>query len=208
MLSKDMIRLIKNIVVIGAIALVGFLVYFYFFKESNDELLIDETPIHIESIKTIAEISTVSYKDEVVMDTCEYYKEKSSLYDPREWIRMYDRNIKRRLTLIVKGEVKYGLDLTDSNFDLKSNKDTVWLKLPQPKILDIIVSPSKTEVFQEQGVWRDSDRQRLESQAKNTLKENAVEFKLEDKAAENAERLFKKLVQTKKTLVISFNHGN
>lgn len=201
-----MIRLIKNIVVIGAIALLGFIVYFYFFKDSNDKLLIDETPIHIESIKTIAEISTVSYKDEIVMDTCEYYKKKSSLYDPREWIRMYDRNIKRRLTLIIKGEVKYGLDLTDSNFELNANQDTVWLKLPQPKILDIIVSPSNTEVFQEQGVWRDSDVKRLEGKAKSTLKQNAHEFKLDEKAAKNAKRLFKKLIQTNKTLVISFNY--
>jgi hypothetical protein len=206
MISKDLIRLIKNILVIGVLIAIGFLVYHFFFSSTEDELKIDDTPIHIESIRTIAEISTVSYQDEVVMDTVEFYKNDPSIYRPTEWLQLYDRNVKRRLTLIVKGEVKYGLDLTNSNFDIKSNNDSIWIKLPEPTILDVIVSPSKTEVFQEQGRWSDSDRKRLEAKAKNTLITNARIFKLEEKARINSERLFLKLIQTDKTLIISFDH--
>ena len=147
--------------------------YQYFFKSEDDELKIDDTPIHIESIKTIAEISTVSYKDEVVMDSIEFYKQQNSVYDPREWIRMYDRNVKRRLTLIIRGEVKYGINLTDGSYSAASNEDSIWLKLPTPKILDIIVTPSKTEVFQEKGDWSDNARTSMEMQAKMKLKESA-----------------------------------
>lgn len=207
MISKDMIRLIKNIIAVGVIAMVGFLVYYFFFSNSGeDELRIDDTPIHVESIRTIAEISTVSYQDEVVMDTVEYYKSEPSIYHPTEWLQLYDRNVKRRLTLIVKGEVKYGLDLTKSNFNIKSNSDSIWIKLPAPKVLDVIVSPSKTEIFQEQGRWTDRDRKRLEAKAKNTLQLNAKVFKLEEKARINSERLFKKLIQSEKQLIISFDY--
>lgn len=206
-MNRELIRLIKNIIVIAAIAIFGFIIYQYFFKSDDNEIKIDETPIHIESIKTIAEISTISYKDEVVIDSVEFYKEHSqSLYDPREWLRMYDRNVKRRLTLIIRGEVKYGVDLTSGKYSVESNADTIWMHLPEPKILDVLIVPSKTEIFQEKGKWKDRARKKMEMRAKMKLKENAEKLKLQEKARKNTRRLFKTLVQSNKTILIQFDY--
>ncbi|MBL1279724.1 MAG: DUF4230 domain-containing protein [Fluviicola sp.] len=205
-MKSELFRLAKNLLALGVIAALGFAGYQYFFSENEEGQKIDDTPIHIESIKTIAEISTVSYKDEVVMDSTEFHKQRNSLYDPREWMRMYDRNIKRRLTLIVKGEVKYGVDLTNGKYSVESDSKTIWLRLPEPKIIDVLVMPSKTEVFIEKGTWSDQARTSMEMQAKLKLKENAKLLKLDEKARENAQRLFEKLIISDKKIIISFDY--
>ena len=207
-MSEDGKRLLKNLLALAIVILAGFLAFRYFFNSGKSELEIEDTPIRIESIRTIAEISVVSYSDEVVMDTVERYQGESSLFDPRDWVKWYNDSIERRLTLIVKGEIKYGLDLSDGNYKVISNKDTIWLTLPNPKILDVLISPSKTEVFHERGKWDDSVRQRLEMRAKDELRKNAKMLKLEDKARENSIRLFKKLITSEKKLIIQFDESN
>ncbi len=206
-MKNEYIRLAKNLLVLAAFIIIGVVIYRFFASSESEELTIDTTPIHIESIKTIAEISTVSYRDEVVIDTVEFYKKSSNFYDPEEWVRLFKRNVKRRLTLIVKGEIKYGLDLSKKNYTIRSNADTVWINLPQPKMLDIIISPSRTEIFQEQGDWSDATRRQLEDQAKFKMIENAKTLSLQSKAEENTVRLFKKLIHTKQQLIIQFDEN-
>jgi len=205
-MKTELFRLLKNIIAVSAIVLAGYFAYNHFFSDQSNELTIDDTPIHIESIKTIAEIASVSYRDEVVMDSIEFYRSKKSVYDPREWLRIYDRNIKRRLTLIVKGEVKYGIDLTDGTYDVKFNADSIWLKLPSPRILDILVTQNKTEIFQETGKWGDGARKTLEILAKRKLKRNAETLNLKDKAKINITRLFNSILDQNKTVIITFDY--
>lgn len=205
---KDYQRLLKNIIGLGLIAGVIVVIYLFFFTGDSDELRIDETPIHIESIKTIAEIATVSYKDEIVVDSVEYYTGETNYLDPFEWPEMYDRafnrNVKKRLTLIFKGEVVYGLDLIDNNYRITQNQDTLLVSLPKPKITEVIITPTATEVFQEQGNWSDGARKALEEKAKSKLKKNAYNLKLEQKAKENAELLIQKLVTSEKKVIVAF----
>jgi len=205
-MKSELFRLLKNIIAIGTIIIAGYFAYNYFFKEASNELTIDKSPMHIESIKAIAEIATISYKDEVVMDSIEFYRSEKSVYDPREWIRIYDRNIKRRITLIVKGEVKYGINLTDENYSIRSNTDTIWLNLPTPSILDVLVSPSRTEIFQESGIWTDTERKKIELLAKQKLKRNAKKLNLGKKAKVNVIRFFKSIIDDRKVVIITFNH--
>ena len=174
---NDISRLLKNLIVLLIIGGVGYLIYCFFFKERSEDILrIDETPIHIESIRAIAEISTVTYKDEVVMDSIVKHKGEAvwTWIDSR---KMYDKylnsNIKRRLTIIVHGEVRFGIDLSDSNFEIRHTEDKIYIQLPKAKVLDVNVSPSRTEVFQEQGKWTDSERKSLEIRAKVKLVKNA-----------------------------------
>jgi len=206
-MKNEYVRLLKNIFVLGCIVFIVVLAYNYFAPAGDSETKIADTPIHIESIKTIAEISTISFKDEVVIDTVEYYGEFTSVLDPDEWMRVLNRGVKRRLTLIVQGEVKYGIDLTNKNYSIKSNKDSIWVVLPVPKILDVIVTPSKTEIFQEQGSWSDHTRRELESKAKDRIQKNAEAISLQKKAEDNTIRLFKKLIRTKRTLIITFENA-
>ncbi|MFK7787469.1 MAG: DUF4230 domain-containing protein [Crocinitomicaceae bacterium] len=206
---NDLIRLLKNLVVLLIIGGVVYLIYVFFFKASGEEeLKIDDTPIHIESIRSIAEISTVNYKDEVVMDSVVRWKGNSA-WDWFEAQKMVDKymnsNIKRRLTLIVRGEVRFGVDLTDSNFETRQTEDSIFIQLPKPKVLDVVVSPSKTEVFQEQGKWKDSERKTMEVKARAQLVENAKGLNLHKKTEKNMRRLMKQMILTDKTVVITFD---
>lgn len=204
----DIIRLLKNLVVLLIIGGVGYLVYYFFFKETPDEgLKIDDTPIHIESIRSIAEISTVNYKDEVVMDSVIRHKGNSTW----TWLdsrKMYDKylnsNIKRRLTIIVRGEVRFGVDLSESNYTIRQTEDSIFIQLPESKILDVVVSPSRTEIFQEQGKWTDRERKSLELKAKAKLIKNAKSLKLDVKAEKNMRRLMRQMIRSDKKVIISF----
>lgn len=207
-MDKDYKRLIKNAIGLSIIAGVIVVVYLLLTKDSGPANKIDSTPIRIESIRNIAELSTVSYSDEVVIDSVIYYKELEALsnvldaYDLTQ--RIIKRNVKRRLTLIFRGEVKYGLQLTDKNFETSQNNDTLWLILPKPELLDLILTPSDTEIYQEQGFWSDAERKEMEAKAKKRLKENALKLKLDIRAEKNATKLFKRLIRTDKTIVISY----
>ena len=207
-ISKDYQRLIKNAIGLSIIGGVVVVVYLLLTRDSGPTNKIDDTPIRIESIKNIAELSTISYSDEVVIDSVVYYKELEALsnvldaYDLTQ--RIIKRNVKRRLTLIFRGEVKYGLQLTDKNFESTQNEDTIWLTLPKPVLLDLILTPSDTEIYQEQGFWTDAERKEMEAKAKKRLKENAQKLKLEARAEKNATKLFKRLLRTEKTIVISY----
>ncbi len=204
-MTKESKRLFINLTVL--LTLVGAIVvaWLLFFGGDNKPT-IEDTPIQIESIRTIAEISMVSYKDEVVMDSVEFETEDYSFYDPRKYIDLYQRGVKRRLTMIITGEVRYGIDLTHNNYTLTSNADSIHLTLPQPTMLDVIIVPSKTEVYLEKGYWTDGERRKLESRAKEKFRLNAEELALKDKARENAERMFKKLIQDDRKLIIEFEN--
>ena len=200
--TAELIRLLKNLLVVALIAIAGYFIYRYFSGSDEDDLVIDETGMRIEAIKTIAEISTIVYTDEVVMDTVEKYEKSPGVFD--QPFAAYYRNIKRRLTLIVHGNVRYGLDLTSGNYFIESNQDSIWLTLPKAEILDIEVTPSETEIFEEIGTWPDGTRKRLEMKAKLALKMNSKALKLEEKAEKNAEKIFRKMVPTEKKLIITF----
>jgi hypothetical protein len=205
----DLIRLLKNLVVLLIIGGVIYLIYIAWFKDAEvEELRIDDTPIHIESIRAIAEISTVNYKDEVVMDSVVRWRGSStwSWFDSQRMVDKYlNSNIKRRLTLIVRGEVRFGIDLSESNFETRQTEDSIFIKLPKPKVLDVIISPSRTEVFQEQGKWKDSERKTMESKAKAKLVKNAKSLNLNDKTEKNMRRLMKQMIITEKEVVITFD---
>ncbi len=203
-MNKETKRLLVNLFVLLLIIAAGILVYIFFFNREEEELTIEDTPIQIESIRTIAEISAVSFRDEVVMDTIERYDTDLSNFDPRKWMEWYEHGIKRRLTLIIKGEVKYGFDLTDDNYTIASDETTITLTLPAPKAIDVIVSPSDTEVFEEKGRWPESVRRNMEVRAQHQIEDAATRLNLEEKAKNNAERLFEKLIQTEKILIIEF----
>lgn len=208
------IRLLKNILALAVLTVLVLLVVRFFqgFKFSKD-WEIENTPLHVESVKTIAEISVVSYKDEVVVDSVEYYEglgeqfsgNISKLTDLDQWkYGVALSKIKRRLTLIVRGEVRYGMNLSEGNYKVIQNEDTLWFMLPKPEILDVIVTPSSTEVFQENGEWQDNARVQMESRAKNELRLNAEKLNLYEKSEENIRDLFEKIIHTDKKIIFYF----
>ncbi len=207
-------RFIKNILFLLLVGIGIFAIYRYFWGGDEKGYAIDDTPLHVEMVRSIAEISTISYKDEVVEDSIEYYDgtgEQVSgnllkIADLDFWkYGVRASNIKRRLTLIIKGEVRYGFDFTKKPIDIQHNADTIWLNLPKPKILDVLVVPSATEVFQENGDWHDGARRSMEKKAIEQLKTNADALDLNKKATKQMEKLLRNIVPKERVLLIYFN---
>lgn len=197
-------RLIVNLAVVGILLGIVAVIYFMFFTSKENKLTIDDTPISVESIKSIAEIAAVSYRDQVVVDSVEFSKEDYSMYDYRKYLELYNHGIERRLTLIVTGETKYGVNLTKREYQLDRKDDTIFLQLPAPELLDVIVVPSKTEVYTELGEWNDHERRILETKAKLKFISNSKNLQLEKKAEQNIRTLFEKLMGSHRPLVINF----
>jgi hypothetical protein len=181
---------------------------------SGDEMEIENTPMRVELIRNIAEIATISYKDEVVADSVEFYKNAQEqftgnlekLTDPEHFkYGIRSSWIKRRLTLIVKGEIRYGFDLTHFDLQVRQTDSTLRILLPKPVITDIIVTPSSTEVFLENGNWQDYEVNQLHNKARRKLIQGAANLQLEQKAKANMEQLLKQLIRTSKKLQIQYS---
>ncbi|MFA7274792.1 MAG: DUF4230 domain-containing protein [Crocinitomicaceae bacterium] len=210
---RSKIRLLKNLVVLAVIYLAGFYIFRACKGTSNDpDFVLEDTPLHIESVRRIAEVATMSFQDEVVADTVEYFKgsedkwignlKKLSDLEIKHFIRY--SNVKRRLTLIVKGEAKVGFELTDKNYRIAQNVDTIWFHFPKAKLLDVNVNPLHTEVFQESGIWNDVARQKLMNKAKTRIVKDVNKAELTQKAEKSMSDLILQLVSDERKILIYY----
>ena len=111
---KEIRTLIVRLGLVAAIVFVGYWGYQLFFKGgSSDEIVLEETPLKVEQIRSILELNTLKFQDEVVVDSVEYYKTGGDviwgtldkLTDPDQFKHgLKPDGVKRRLTLIVRGE--------------------------------------------------------------------------------------------------------
>jgi hypothetical protein len=200
---KDIVSLtVKLLVLLG----IGLLVYFFFFnKKKSDELQLDETPLKVEQIRSILELNTVKFEDEVVVDSVEYYRDFSEafsgtmdkLFDVDQLKNGFSNDgVKRRLTFIVKGHLLFGVDLKRKDFLMRTKNDTLFLTLPQPELLSIAVNPSDVEVYIENGKWADHEKLKLIT---------ATSLMLVEKAKQPIEKLLTKLNVSNKTIIIQYN---
>lgn len=207
-MKNEYLRLLKNLLAFGLVVTGIVLLVFYFSGSGEQELTIADTPIHIQRIREIAEIGSISYRDEVVVDSIEWYEGLGDMSNMMEWPEIIDRSyshmVKRRLTLIFKGELKYGVDLKKDEFKIKESNDSLYISLPKAEILSININPSDTDLFQEQGAWSDHARKRMEQKALRKFKKNANDLKLSEKAEEHITRLILKLVPSQHHVQIQF----
>lgn len=149
-------------------------------------VLIEETPLLITEIKQIATLFTIESSDEVVVSQVRPVPEGS----PKkilDWISPLPLAQAERLVLVVKGKVIAGTDLSR----LESNAvfirdDSVSVTIPAARIQDIIVNPSGTDVFIEEGNWSQAETNKLVSQASEKLRQRATEKGILVKADEQA----------------------
>lgn len=149
-------------------------------------VLIEETPLLITEIKQIATLFTIESSDEVVVSQVRPVPAGS----PKkilDWISPLPLVQAERLVLVVKGKVIAGTDLSR----LESNAvfirdDSVSVTIPAARIQDIIVNPSGTDVFIEEGNWSQAETNKLVSQASEKLRQRATEKGILLKADEQA----------------------
>lgn len=211
--KRDIIRLVINLIIVALIAIGLLFIVRSCWPKKDMSWKLDATTLKVENIRKIAEISTVNYQDELVVDSIEYYKDITEqvatnvvkLSDLENWkYAVKGSAIKRRLTLIVGGEVRFGFDLKDEQFDIHSTKDSIFIQLPEPKILNVLIVPSSVSVFQEHGEWHDNARVRLQRKADGVFRNRSEKLDLQEKSKAQLELLLRKLVTDNRVLTITY----
>lgn len=212
---KEIQTLIIRLAIIVLIAFAGYWIYQWFFKgtSAEDEIILDETPLKVEQIRSILELNTLKFQDEAVVDTVEYYKSGnevllgslSKLVDPDQFKHgLRADGIKRRLTLIMKGELLYGVDLKRKDFQFISKPDSLIILIPKPELLSVSINPKGTEVYIENGDWKDYERLYLQRKARLRMIATGDRLKLTERAKAPLEKALRSLVRTDKELIIKF----
>jgi hypothetical protein len=143
------------------------------FKSSP--LKIDDTPVLVKEINTIAELSTISVRDEVVVD--------SFIVDPAAVALRAITGLSTNpfgpafphLVIIAKGEVICGTNLKKfSDSAVKIFDDSVSIIIPRAEILDVIVNPSGFETFIEEGKWSDAAITAVKIKAREKLRNRTL----------------------------------
>lgn len=140
---------------------------------TSQPVVIDQTPIVIREINTLATLITITYTDEIVMDTAKIGSGLPSLV-PSNIGALLVPHIDR-LVIIGRGKVLAGTDLKMIlPTDIYAKDDSVHLFLPRAKILQTIINPSGYEIFEEDGRWSESDATALKLKIKDEISRRAL----------------------------------
>lgn len=135
---------------------------------------IEETPIIIQQINSLAQLITVTFTDEVVMDTAKMGNGLPSLL-PTAIGTVLTPNIDK-LVIIGRGKVLVGTDLKGlQQKDIYPAGDSIHVVLPHAKILQTILNPSDFETFIEYGTWSEQAVTALKIKIRNEINEHAIQ---------------------------------
>ena len=139
----------------------------------SQPLAIEETPIILKEINTLAQLITVTFTDELVMDTAKIGNGLPSLL-PTGIGTMLVPGIDR-LVMIGRGKVLAGTDLKNiRNEDIQVSGDSIHVILPHAEILQSIMNPSDIETFEESGTWDDAAATALKIKIRNEITQRAI----------------------------------
>lgn len=155
------------------------------------EVKIGETPILIKEIKSIGQLVTYTFFDEVVADSTIVTRGSA-------FVNAFNRlspvpllpSADKQLVLIGRGKVLAGTDLSqlaDTSVTIKN--DTVTFFLPEPKIFEAIVNPSDFETFVEKGNWTSEEVTLVKLKARRKLEARALHQNILAKADTKAKTI-------------------
>ena len=79
--------------------------------------------------------------------------------------------------------MRAGFDLSMlSENDLVVNGDTIDIRLPAPKVFDVISNPSDYRIFDESGDWQHEEIVAMQKKSKEKMLNNALDQKILEKA--------------------------
>ncbi len=194
----------------AAVLLVVILIAVLFFLHGNSRrkraLTIDDTPVIVTKIRSLGELTTACYYDEIVLTGTKQNVFSSS---PLGSIARdgFGKDVDDHLVIIAKGTVRAGIDLMEMTDDrIRFSGDTVFVRLPAPQYLDIIVNPSDFEVFAETGKWTHEQVTSLQNTARQRLLMGADHYGLKSKAYEGAMEAVTDLLVASGYTYIRFDH--
>lgn len=150
--------IIKLLFVIAIVVLVLF--YAKRFRESHKISVENEveTSITVRDIQKISELVTASYYGETAMKSTKGFMGR------------------KEIVVIGNGTVRAGFDLSAmTENDFHCDGDTLYLDLPEAKILDVIVNPKDYEVFDSNSKdWTQDEINDIVSQIRKEMEKDAV----------------------------------
>ena len=169
-------------------------------------LTIDDTPVIVTKIRSLGELTTACYYDEMVLTESKQNSFSSSALGSlaREG---FGKDVDDHIVIIAKGTVRAGVDLMEmTEEDIRFVGDTAYIKLPAPQYLDVIVNPSDFEVFAESGKWSHGQVTDLQDKARQRLLMGADHYGLKPRAYEGAMEAVTDLLLASGYTYIRFDH--
>ncbi|MEO5501170.1 MAG: DUF4230 domain-containing protein [Ginsengibacter sp.] len=177
----------KYIWIVAGILLIVFLIsrisWFPSIKNlfKTQPVVIDATPIVIQEIKTLASLITITYSNEIVMDTVQVGNGLPSLLPLNIGTTILPSV--NKLVIIGRGKVIAGTDLSKmQGDDVIVSGDSVHVAVPHANILQTILNPSDFETFIEDGKWNDEAVTALKIKIRNNINEQAIQQGIPEKA--------------------------
>ena len=175
-------------------------------QRSRRALTIDDTPVIVTKIRSLGELTTACYYDEMVLTRSKPNAFSSSALGSlaRDG---FGKDVDDHLVVIAKGTVRAGLNLMDmTEDDIRFAGDTAYIRLPAPQYLDVIVNPSGFEVFAETGKWSHEEITGLQETARQRLLMGADHYGLKSKAYAGALDAVTELLAASGFTQIRFDH--
>jgi Protein of unknown function (DUF4230) len=170
-------------------------------------VVIEDTPMLIKEIKSIAQLVSIESYDEVVADStkvADLKKEVEQSYLGRV-LQVPVYITIPQIVIIGKGKVVAGTDLQQlKETDFFVQKDSVSLTLPKAQIIDIIINPSGFETFSEAGNWSDAEVKLVKEKIKKKMEQRALARNILTKADARAKLVMEGFLRSagfKKVLV-------
>ena len=203
--KKIIVKITPAAVLLVVLLIVGAFLLHRGVKQEKRPLTIDDTPVIVTKIRSLGELTTACYYDEMVLSrTKQNAFSSSALGSLAEGL---GKDVDDHLVLIAKGTVRAGLDLMDmTEEDVRFVGDTAYIRLPAPQYLDVIVNPSDFEVFAETGKWTHEEITGLQETARTRLLMGADHYGLKSRAYAGAMDAVTELLVASGYTYIRFDH--
>lgn len=203
--NKIIVKITPAAVLLVVLLLVGAFLLHRGVRQEKRPLAIDDTPVIVSKIRSLGELTTACYYDEMVLtQTKPNVFSSTALGSLAEGL---GKDVDDHLVLIAKGTVRAGLDLMDmTGEDVRFVGDTAYIRLPAPQYLDVIVNPSDFEVFAETGKWTHEEITGLQETARTRLLMGADHYGLKSKAYAGAMDAVTELLVASGYTYIRFDH--
>jgi hypothetical protein len=204
--KKIIVKITPAAVLLAVLLLVGALLLHRGIRQEKRTLSIDDTPVIITKIRSLGELTTACYYDEMVLSRTKQNAFSSSALGSlaRDGL---GKDVDDHLVIIAKGTVRAGVDLMDmTEEDIRFVGDTAYIRLPAPQYLDVIVNPSGFEVFAESGKWSHDEVTGLQDTARQRLLMGADHYGLKSKAYAGAMDAVTELLAASGYTYIRFDH--
>ena len=204
--KKIIVKITPAAVLLAVLLLVGALLLHRGIRQEKRSLSIDATPVIITKIRSLGELTTACYYDEMVLSRTKQNAFSSSALGSlaRDGL---GKDVDDHLVIIAKGTVRAGVDLMDmTEEDIRFVGDTAYIRLPAPQYLDVIVNPSGFEVFAESGKWSHEEVTGLQDTARQRLLMGADHYGLKSKAYAGAMDAVTELLAASGYTYIRFDH--